>query len=148
MFGLLKKKNVATNVDLSSTDTIEVLKTLASRTANKLNLDAQELKSGLFGSTAAGTNQIVAGRVLITHTTSSEIKEATGMIITFSKFIPWNDDASNRVDYAVVLVMPTADDNADALTQKAAATVSAHLNQLDEWRDSSSDLNKLLHEII
>lgn len=149
MFGLLKKKNVATDVELKSTDEIDVIKTLAARTARKLELDTQELQSGLFGSAAAGTNQIIGGRVFLTHTTSSEIDKPTGMIVTFSAPISWNDDNSNNVDYAVVLVMPAnGDDDADQAMQKAADVINKHLSELDDWRGSASNLNKLLHAII
>lgn len=145
MFALLKKKNVVTNVNLDSSDEISLLKVVAQKAASKLELDGQEIKSGLFASAAAGTNQIVASRVLLTHASTEATKDVKFVILTLSDAIYWNGDVNQPVDYVVVTVMPSDDDmQYDEVAQKVTAAINANAAQLSDWHDNAGKLNQLI----
>ncbi len=145
MFALLKKKNVVTDVKLEASDEISLLKVVAQKAASKLSLDGQEIKSGLFASAAAGTNQIVANRVLLTHASTESIKDVQFVILTLSDAIYWNGDVNQPVDYVVVTVMPAAADTPyDDVAQKISSVITANAGQLSDWHDNAGQLNQLL----
>lgn len=148
MFALLKKKNVVTNVNLDSSDEISLLKVVAQKAASKLELDGQEIKSGLFASAAAGTNQIVANRVLLTHASTEAIKDVKFVILTLSDVIYWNGDVNQPVDYVVVTVMPADDSDTQYsdVAQKVATVMSANVDQLSDWHDNAGKLNQLISQ--
>ena len=145
MFALLKKKNVVTDVKLEASDEISLLKVVAQKAASKLGLDGQEIKSGLFASAAAGTNQIVANRVLLTHASTESIKDVQFVILTLSDAIYWNGDVNQPVDYVVVTVMPAATDTPyEDVAQKISSVITANAGQLSDWLDNAGQLNQLL----
>lgn len=145
MFALLKKKNVVTDVKLEASDEISLLKVVAQKAASKLSLDGQEIKSGLFASAAAGTNQIVANRVLLTHASTESIKDVQFVILTLSDAIYWNGDVNQPVDYVVVTVMPAATDTPyEDVAQKISSVITANAGQLSDWLDNAGQLNQLL----
>jgi mannitol/fructose-specific phosphotransferase system IIA component (Ntr-type) len=145
MFALLKKKNVVTDVKLEASDEISLLKVVAQKAASKLGLDGQEIKSGLFASAAAGTNQIVANRVLLTHASTESIKDVQFVILTLSDAIYWNGDVNQPVDYVVVTVMPAATDTPyEDVAQKISNVITANAGQLSDWHDNAGQLNQLL----
>lgn len=145
MFALLKKKNVVTDVKLEASDEISLLKVVAQKAASKLGLDGQEIKSGLFASAAAGTNQIVANRVLLTHASTESIKDVQFVILTLSDAIYWNGDVNQPVDYVVVTVMPAATDTPyEDVAQKISSVITANAGQLSDWHDNAGQLNQLL----
>jgi mannitol/fructose-specific phosphotransferase system IIA component (Ntr-type) len=145
MFALLKKKNVVTDVKLEASDEISLLKVVAQKAASKLGLDGQEIKSGLFASAAAGTNQIVANRVLLTHASTESIKDVQFVILTLSDAIYWNGDVNQPVDYVVVTVMPAATDTPyEDVAQKISSVITANAGQLSDWHENAGQLNQLL----
>jgi mannitol/fructose-specific phosphotransferase system IIA component (Ntr-type) len=145
MFALLKKKNVVTDVKLEASDEISLLKVVAQKAASKLSLDGQEIKSGLFASAAAGTNQIVANRVLLTHASTESIKDVQFVILTLNDAIYWNGDVNQPVDYVVVTVMPAATDTPyEDVAQKISSVITANAGQLSDWHDNAGQLNQLL----
>ncbi|WDF82721.1 PTS sugar transporter subunit IIA [Lacticaseibacillus pabuli] len=148
MFGLLTKKNVVTEVEITSTNQIDVLKELAARTASKLNLDEQEMRSGLFASAGANTNRITGNRIFITHATAASIKAPKAVLITLAPAVNWN--GTNAIDYALVVVMPAdaGDTSYDEIADKAEAVFSDHASELDGLIGNASELNKIVKEII
>lgn len=148
MFGLLSKKNVVTGVEINSTNEIDVLKELAAQTARKLNLDEQEMRSGLFASAAASTNRMTGDHIFITHATTSGVKEPKAALITFANPVNWN--GTNAVDYALVVVMPAdaGDSNYDDIADQAESVFSNHASELDGLIGNAGELNKIVKEIL
>lgn len=147
MFNLLNHNPIVINIDCTSTDEVTTLGTIAVRAANKLDLNRQDIKSGLFASAAADTQQIVADRVLITHATSSEVTAPRAATLTFTQPLPL---AGTTIDIAVVLIMPVnAGDAADtALMAQAAAAYADHATQLDDIKHDARQLRQITKAFI
>ena len=148
MFALLKKKNVVTNAAMDSSDEISLLKMVAQKAASKLELDGQEIKSGLFASAAAGTNQLIDRRVLMTHASTEAVTTPKFVIITLADAIYWNGDANQPVDYVVVTIMPSNDSDTQytEIAARIETVVAKNADQLSEWHDSASKLNQMMQE--
>lgn len=144
MLTLFEKKNVEVNVEVANDSELAAIQEFARIAGDKLEIDAQNLKSGFLAS-AAQDHTVLAGRVAVLHGSSEAVSEPQTVMVSFKQPVAWGSDATQKVDYAVGVVMPSDSTDAQyqAIVQKIAATLKAHAAELPELKAEKGKLNKV-----
>ncbi|WP_179394656.1 PTS sugar transporter subunit IIA [Lacticaseibacillus absianus] len=143
MFALFTKKSVAIDVKLDQANELSALHAIADTAADKLGINAQGLKASFIASEVQGTH-LIADRILLTHTTTPDVRTPKTVLLSFKDPILWGATGI-AVDFALAIVMPAqAPEGAYAtLAASAEAHLVAAADTLDALRSNASALNQL-----